>query len=111
MSRWIRYCRRCVMPETKPDLFIDGEGICAACRAYENRADVDWEERRRELVEILERHRPPRGANYDCVVPVSVGKDSTTQVLRLLELGFNPLCVTATTDHLSEIGRRNIENL
>jgi N-acetyl sugar amidotransferase len=99
------------MPETKPDLFIDGEGICAACRAYENRAEVDWDARRRELIEILERYRRPRGANYDCIVPVSGGKDSTTQVLRLLELGFNPLCVTATTDHLSEIGRRNIENL
>jgi N-acetyl sugar amidotransferase len=29
----------------------------------------------------------------------------------MLELGINPLCVTATTDHLSAIGRRNIENL
>jgi N-acetyl sugar amidotransferase len=99
------------MPETKPDLFIDEEGICSACRAYENRATVDWESRRDELLGILERHRSPDGSNYDCVVPVSGGKDSTTQVLRLLELGCNPLCVTATTDHLSDIGRRNIENL
>jgi N-acetyl sugar amidotransferase len=99
------------MPETKPDLFIDVEGICSACRAYENRATVDWESRRSELVDILERHRSPNGSNYDCIVPVSGGKDSTTQVLRLLELGCNPLCVTATTDHLSDIGRRNIENL
>ena len=29
----------------------------------------------------------------------------------MLELGMNPLCVTATTDKLSDIGRRNIENI
>ena len=57
------------------------------------------------------RFRSANGANYDCVVPVSGGKDSTTQTLRMLELGMNPLCVTATTDQLSDIGRRNIENL
>ncbi|MCB0117218.1 MAG: N-acetyl sugar amidotransferase, partial [Caldilineaceae bacterium] len=49
--------------------------------------------------------------NYDCIVPVSGGKDSTFQVIRMLELGMNPLCVTATTDHLTEIGRYNIENI
>jgi N-acetyl sugar amidotransferase len=99
------------MPETKPDLLIDEQGICNACRAYEHRAEIDWDARRVELLRILERFRPNSGSNYDCIVPVSGGKDSTTQVLRLLELGCNPLCVTATTDHLSAIGRRNIENL
>ena len=51
------------------------------------------------------------GAGYDCIIPVSGGKDSTYQTIRVLELGLNPLCVTATTDKLSEIGRRNLENL
>jgi N-acetyl sugar amidotransferase len=59
----------------------------------------------------LERYRSKDGSNYDCVIPVSGGKDSTYQVIRMLELGMNPLCVTATTCQLSEIGRRNIENL
>ena len=109
--RYIRYCTRCVMPETKPDLFIDGEGVCNACRNYERRQAVDWEQRRRELVAVLERYRAQDGRGYDCIVPVSGGKDSTFQTLRLLELGLNPLCVTATTDHLTALGRRNIENL
>ena len=65
----------------------------------------------RNSVEFLDRYRSRDGANYDCIVPVSGGKDSTYQVIRMLELGLNPLCVTATTDKLSEIGRRNIENL
>ncbi len=107
----IRYCVRCVMPETKPDLFIDGEGVCTACRHYERREEVDWEARRHELLRILDRYRSRNGSNYDCIIPVSGGKDSTYQTLRILELGLNPLCVTATTDKLSDLGRKNIENL
>lgn len=48
---------------------------------------------------------------YDCIVPVSGGKDSTYQVWRLLQEGYNPLCVTAPTDQLTPLGRKNIENL
>lgn len=109
--RYIRYCVRCVMPETKPDLFIDGEGVCSACRNFERRQAVDWATRGRELQSVLDRYRARDGRTYDCIVPVSGGKDSTFQTLRLLELGLNPLCVTATTDHLTALGRRNIENL
>ena len=106
----VRYCVRCVMPETKPDLAIYEDGICSACRSYDEREDVDWVGRRRELTSILERYAPTN-SRYDCLIPVSGGKDSTYQVIRILELGANPLCVTATTDHLTDIGRRNIENL
>ena len=99
------------MPETKPDLFIDEEGVCSACRNMEKRQAVDWESRKQELLKVLDRYRSKDGSNYDCIVPVSGGKDSHFQVIRMLELGMNPLCVTATTDKLSDIGRRNIENL
>ncbi len=99
------------MPETKPDLFFDAEGICSACRFFERRAEVDWDERKQELRRILERYRSAGGTNYDCLIPVSGGKDSHFQTLIMLELGMNPLCVTSTTDRLSGIGRRNIENL
>jgi len=98
------------MPDTKPDLHLDEEGICNACRAYENRQEVDWEKRQSELKAILERFRRNNG-NWDCIVPVSGGKDSTYQVIRILQLGLNPLCVNATTCDLSEIGRKNIQNL
>ena len=107
----LRYCTRCVMPDSKPDLKLDAEGVCNACRSYENRKVVDWAARRTELENILARYRRPDGANWDCIVPVSGGKDSTYQVIRMLQLGLNPLCVTATTCDLSAIGRRNIENI
>jgi N-acetyl sugar amidotransferase len=107
----IRYCRRCVMPETKPDFHIDEEGVCNACRSYERRRNIDWKARREELLRILDRYRSKDGSNYDCIVPVSGGKDSHYQVITMLDLGMTPLCVTATTDKLSDIGRHNIENL
>ncbi len=107
----IRYCRHCVMPETKPDILFDDEGVCSACRHYENRSQIDFRARGLELQSILERYRIPQGANYDCLIPVSGGKDSTYQVIRMKEMGMNPLCVTATTDKLTAIGRRNIENI
>src|SRR4249919_2968398 len=107
----LRYCTRCVMPDTKPDLMLDAEGVCNACRSYERRKEVDWTQRRRELDEVLARYRNNDGSNWDCIVPVSGGKDSTYQVIRMLQLGLNPLCVTATTCDFSELGRRNLDNL
>lgn len=107
----LTYCKRCVMPDTKPDLFIDDEGICSACRSYEQRNEVDWTQRREELTVILDKYKNKTGDNWDCIVPVSGGKDSTYQVIRMLQLGLNPLCVTSTTCDLSELGRKNIENL
>jgi N-acetyl sugar amidotransferase len=99
------------MPATKPDLQMDAEGICSACRSYERRSDIDWDARQLELERILDRHRSKDGSRHDCVIPVSGGKDSTFQVLTLLRKGMNPLCVTAATDRMSALGRRNLENL
>lgn len=107
----LKYCTRCVMPDTKPDLKLDEQGVCNACRSFENRKEVDWDKRRIELERLLERYRRPDGSNWDCIVPVSGGKDSTFQVIRMLQLGLNPLCVTSTTCDLADIGRRNIQNL
>jgi len=107
----LTYCKRCVMPDTKPDIHLDNECICNACRSYEQRNEVDWSARQTELLKILEKYRRPEGSNWDCIVPVSGGKDSTYQVVRMLQLGLNPLCVTSTTCDLSLLGRTNIENL
>jgi len=107
----MKFCKKCVIPDTKPDIHFDRQGVCSACRSYEKRKKVNWEARKKELIRIIKRYRSKDGSNWDCVVPVSGGKDSTYQVVRMLQLGINPLCVTATTCDLSEIGRRNIANL
>ena len=107
----MRYCTKCLYPETKPDLWFDDEGVCNACNNFASRKEVDLDARLDELKDVLGRYKITDGSNYDCIVPVSGGKDSHYQIIRLLELGMNPLCVTATTDDLAPIGRRNIENM
>lgn len=107
----IKYCTQCLYPDTKPDISFNSQGVCSACQAYQMRASVNWDERKDEFLRIVDRYRSKDGTNYDCVVPVSGGKDSTFQVIRCLQHGLNPLCVTATTCSLTAIGRRNIENI
>lgn len=111
MTMTMTYCKRCVMPSTKPDLHIDAEGICNACRSYEKRPKVDWSVRQKELDVILNQYRSKDGSYWDCIIPVSGGKDSTFQVIKMLENKMTPLCVVASTCNLSEIGRKNIENI
>lgn len=104
------YCRNCLLPDSKPDLRLDENDICAACRSFERRADVDWRDRSKDFLRLVQDF----GKNpspYDCVVPVSGGKDSTYQVLKVKSLGLNPLAVTSQTCDLTPIGRRNIDNL
>lgn len=107
----IQYCKRCCLPSTKPHLLFDEKGICNACRNYEKRVQADWAARRKELEGILDRYRSKDGTNWDCIIPVSGGKDSTYQVITMLQMGMNPLCVTATTCDLTPVGRANIENI
>jgi N-acetyl sugar amidotransferase len=102
-------CKSCCMPNTRPHTaFIDGE--CSACVTHKNQPNIDWKQREDELVRILE-SAPKNSSGFDVIVPSSAGKDSSYQVLRLIELGARPLVVTASTCHLTPIGRKNIDNL
>lgn len=86
------------------------QGVCSACTAFEARDAVDWAKREEEFKQLVLQTKQMR-FNYDCVIPVSGGKDSTYQVVKALEYGLNPLAVTASTDHLSGIGRSNLDNI
>tara|TARA_B100001250_G_scaffold400469_1_gene411063 strand:+ start:90 stop:1214 length:1125 start_codon:yes stop_codon:yes gene_type:complete len=99
------------MSDSNPDLILDKNGIYSACINYDNRQEIDWHQRKNELLELLKRYKNNNEKNWDCIVPVSGGKDSTYQVIRILELGLNPLCVTSTTCDESKLGRKNILNL
>jgi N-acetyl sugar amidotransferase len=101
-------CTRCLYPNTKPDIWFDASGLCSACQAFDRRAAVDWAAKQREFMELVNANR---GKTHDVVVACSGGKDSTWQIIRVKELGFRPLAVTASTDHLSDVGRRNLENI
>jgi N-acetyl sugar amidotransferase len=100
-------CNRCLYPNTKPDLyFVDG--TCSACLAFDARKSIDWKAKEQQFIELV---RSNPGKTHDVIVACSGGKDSTWQVVKCLELGLKPLAVTATTDHLSELGRKNLDNI
>lgn len=107
----LTYCVSCVLPDTKPDLHLDENGVCSACRNYTDRKTVNWVEREKKLHEILTQYKSVDGSNWDCIVPVSGGKDSTYQVVRMLQLGLKPLAVTSSTCDFSDLGRENLDNL
>jgi N-acetyl sugar amidotransferase len=101
-------CRICVIPDTRPDTpFVDG--VCSACRSAAALPTIDWDARGRELEQVLSRGK--NGSGFDCIVASSGGKDSHWQALTLLGMGVKPLLVTATTCHLTPVGRANIDNL
>ena len=105
----MKFCKNCLYPDTKQDLWFDSQGVCAACLAHENRSDIDWKEREKEFSKIIKKYKTKD--YYDCVVPVSGGKDSTYQAIKLSNLGLKPLCVCAETCSFTEIGQRNLDNL
>ncbi len=111
----MKYCRRCILPDTRPHLFLHDDGICNACHTHDLRDRIDWKEREsafRSVVENAKRRVATRGSTgYDCLIPVSGGKDSTWQVVTCLEYGLKPLTVTWAPPSRTEIGRKNLENL
>lgn len=107
----MKYCKKCIMPNTRPGLTFDENGICDACLTAEARKKIDFKARRKELEQILGKYRNKDGSNYDCVIPVSGQKDSHYQTITIKEeFGMNPLCVTAGATVSSELGRQNLKN-
>ncbi len=106
----MRYCQRCVTPESHPRIRLEASGICSACRAWDERSSIDWPGRERRFAEIADRARG-NSDGYDCLIPVSGGKDSYWQVITCLEYGLNPLAVTWRDPGRLAIGQDNLDNL
>jgi len=106
----MRYCKTCIIPSSRPNIQLNEEGICDACGSHTSRRAIDWEEREGTFRDVVE-YAKSRSRGYDCLIPVSGGKDSTWQVVKALEYGLNPLAVTWKTPARTEIGARNLANL
>lgn len=109
----LKYCIKCVMPNTKPDLFFDKDGVCDACKSAETKnKKINWAKRKKEFEKIISRYRSKDGSNYDCIIPVSGGKDSHYQVYVAKKVyGLNPLLVCFEQTYITELGRKNLENI
>ena len=121
----VAFCQNCCVSNQRPNssvefkhtgesekdtIFFDEKGVCDACRVSERKADIDWEERERELVALCDRFRSHNGS-YDCIVPGSGGKDSFYQSWMLkYKYGMNPLTITWAPNLYTEWGRQNFDN-
>ncbi|BBD09316.1 N-acetyl sugar amidotransferase [Desulfovibrio ferrophilus] len=119
----VKYCTKCVesnqrfigsaphsdqKSSQKDHIIFDDEGVCSACRYFEYKRTINWQEREEELLELLARHRRTDGS-YDVLVPGSGGKDSryTAHILKH-KYNMNPLTVTWAPHIYTDIGWRNL---
>jgi N-acetyl sugar amidotransferase len=108
----MKYCKNCLYPDTKPQLEFNNNGICSACTNNKLKETIDWNKKGNELKQILEKNKSKDGSTYDCIIPVSGGKDSTYQTYVIKEeFGLNPLVVNFHPLDQTDIGRKNLENL
>lgn len=120
----VQFCRTCgnsnqkVLPSIitaddkvgrKNTIYFE-DGQCEACRVVARKDDIDWEERERKLIELLDKYRS-RNGSWDCMVPGSGGKDSVYQAHILkTKYGMNPLTVTWAPHLYTDVGWRNFQN-
>jgi N-acetyl sugar amidotransferase len=109
----MRYCRKCVYPASSAvPLAFDENGICSGCRTASERPVIDWDRRRRIFESIIEEHRSKDGSGYDCLIPVSGGKDSYYQIHIIKKVyGLNPLLVTYNGNNYTKTGLDNVQNM
>lgn len=106
----MKYCQECILPDTRPNLNLDTHGICNACLSFKTRKDIDWKIREESFRDVVN-YAQKRRQKYDCLIPVSGGKDSTWQIVKCLEYGLHPLAITWKTPARTEIGQKNLTNL
>lgn len=109
----MKYCKKCVMPDTRPGITFDAEGVCSACRSYEKRKLIDWDKRWKELEALCDKYRGCNGDGWDCAIAVSGGKDSHFQVhLMKNVLKMNPVLFSVEDNFpMTDAGQHNIKNI
>lgn len=109
----MKFCTNCIMPDTRPGITFNEEGVCIACQNNEKKKDVDWNARFEELKALCDKYRRKEEGQYDCIIAVSGGKDSHYQVYVMKELmNMNPLLITVEDFFtMTEAGRHNQQNI
>jgi N-acetyl sugar amidotransferase len=109
----VKYCKKCVIPSSAAiPVEFDENGVCSACRVEKTKADVDWGRRAKQLGRLLEEYKSKDKSNYDCIIPVSGGKDSYFQIHTIKNVyGLNPLLVTYNANNWTKEGDENLLNM
>lgn len=109
----MKFCNRCLYPENHAlNIIFDEQGVCSGCRVHEEKYQIDWIDKEKELGSILEHYNARPNTSYDCVIPV-VGSGDDFFVVDLVKnkYGLNPLLVTYNTHFSTKVGVRNLARL
>ena len=107
----MKYCKTCILPDTRPGIFLDEEGICSGCHGYHDKTTtIDWRDRALKFEQLISWAKN-KSTTYDCIIPVSGGKDSWYQVIKAKEANLKVLCVTWKTPGRTDIGQKNLDAL
>lgn len=109
----MKFCTKCIMPDTRPGITFNEDGVCVACQNNERKKSVNWDQRLGELRKLCDKYRRKEPGQYDCIIAVSGGKDSHYQVYVMKELmDMNPLLITVEDFFtMTEAGKHNIKNI
>ncbi len=110
----MKYCKRCLNVDTRPNIIFNDDGLCYPCSIHEDLEEIDWDLRRDRLKEVVEFAKQNNSSGYDCIVGVSGGKDSTRQAFHIKDhFKLNPLLVSMNypPDQISKRGVDNLSNL
>jgi len=110
----LKYCIRCLQPDTRPNTLFHDNGLCPACFYFDQLQEVDWSERRLILLDIAGQIKKKKKGLFDCIIGVSGGKDSTRQALFIRDnLGLKPLlvCLSYPPEQVTVRGANNLSNL
>lgn len=109
----MNFCNRCLYPENHAlNLILDDQGVCSGCRVHEEKYQINWAEKEKELDALLSQYKGRSGTSYDCVIPV-VGSGDDFFIVDLVKnkYGLNPLLVTYNTHFSTKVGVRNLARL
>ena len=108
-------CTRCVMDTTDLKITFDENGVCNHCREFDEVTSKRWfpnAEGTKKLEAIYEKMKKENAnKDYDCILGLSGGVDSSYLALKLYEAGVRPLVVHVDGGWNSELAVANIENI
>ncbi|MFY0640146.1 MAG: N-acetyl sugar amidotransferase [Bermanella sp.] len=108
-------CTRCVMDTTDPEIKFDEQGVCNHCHEFDNVTTKRWfpnEEGKAKLKDIFDRIKKERkNYEYDCILGLSGGLDSSYLALIMKEYDMRPLVVHVDAGWNSELAVYNIEKI
>lgn len=109
----MKYCKKCVIPDTRPGIKFNDEGVCSACQSFEKRKEIDWQSRYEEFKSLCDKYRGMNGTSFDCAIAVSGGKDSHYQVYLMKEvMKMNPVLFSVEDNfEMTEAGKHNLKNI